>query len=83
MTYNMNLEESVYEKPFQHYELNDPEMYAAARCHANALYDATLAGEHMKLPQAQVVSASLRLPGTSAGGKIIKIQEENHHDNKK
>ena len=36
-----------------------------------------------KLPQALVVSASLRLPGTSAGGKIIKIQEENHHDNKK
>lgn len=24
MTYNMNLEENVYEKPFQHYELNDP-----------------------------------------------------------
>lgn len=55
MTYNMNLEENVYEKPVQHYELNDPETYAAARCHANALYDAALAGKHMKLPQAQVV----------------------------
>lgn len=56
MTYNMNLEENVYEKPFQHYELNDPETYAAARCHANALYDATLAGEHMKLTREQVIA---------------------------
>lgn len=56
MTYNMNLEENVYEKPFQHYELNDPETYAAARCHANALYDATLAGEHMKLTREQMIA---------------------------
>lgn len=66
MTYNMNLEESVYEKPFQHYELNDPEMYAAARCHANALYDATLAGEHMKLTREQVIAFGTKSPDSRA-----------------